>query len=628
MSPWDLEPIDKDRRPNSVDRLPVLPSEIVRTFYRPRPEDWGGDRDSECKRISAALSQVMKLAIAEPFVSFVDLNLCPYPVDLFTIKSRLDNRFYRRTSAVEFDVNYIYTNARMFNQPESDIVRSASIIIKSCMKFIRNNTAVAKYQMRIEGTDETAYGLNTTKCGAKRNGTTSNIRPRSRRSSQHIESECMEIIGNRDAVDVPTIYQRLTRSRRLTTTHSHSHQGPSGSRNPQPSKTHQSIRPVPSPPNPTSASSGVRSAASSPNDCHTSPGSDSIGSGKPSPESQGKGNQSLPYTLKWINGVKYFECNVCTKTFSFESHLDRHLAVHTSERPFKCKICKKRFAAKSNLEIHFRVHTGERPFKCKICKKRFAQMPHLKSHVRVHTGERPFKCQVCDQSFTQSSSRKSHMQIHTGEKPFSCDICKKRFSRKSGLKLHKQRQHINEQPYKCGGCQKKYVSASRLRNHWKTSNCEPSSVDELSLSDSNDSDVEGNNCICRTISTAKNKFKNFSETNIRLCTTGMGDTEEERSDSLANQQQNDRPQSRKGKSLAPTNSKMSQLVHSTVGALHRRPLEDEEETSSESPSSSHSESSSDDDEESNRYFVFFLHFIRFLFICIFTFLFLKEGNSL
>ena len=83
MSPWDLEPIDEERRPREVGAgVPVLPSEIVGTLYRPRPEDWGGDRDSECKRISAALSQVMKLAIAEPFTSPIDLNLCPYPMDL------------------------------------------------------------------------------------------------------------------------------------------------------------------------------------------------------------------------------------------------------------------------------------------------------------------------------------------------------------------------------------------------------------------------------------------------------------------------------------------------------------------------------------------------------------------
>ena len=71
--------------------------------------------------------------------------------------------------------------------------------------------------------------------------------------------------------------------------------------------------------------------------------------------------------------------------------------------------------------------------------------------------------------------------------------------------------------------------------------------------------------------------------------------------------------SAKGKSLAQRNSNISQFIHSRVGAHHRRPLEDEEETSS----SSHSEeNSSEDDEKSNRYMVFVLHLIRFLFIYI------------
>lgn len=62
MSPWDLEPIDQERRPASAgEGVPVLPAEIACTLYRPRAEDWppGGDRDSECDRIAAALSQVL-----------------------------------------------------------------------------------------------------------------------------------------------------------------------------------------------------------------------------------------------------------------------------------------------------------------------------------------------------------------------------------------------------------------------------------------------------------------------------------------------------------------------------------------------------------------------------------------
>ena len=187
MSPWDLEPIDEDRRPRKVGGgVPVLPSEIVGTLYRPRPEDWGGDRDSECKRISAALSQVMKLAIAEPFTSPIDLNLCPYPMDLPTIKQRLDNRFYRRISAVLFDLSYVFT--------KSNNIRSASITKDLCLEMIGTRDAVdaiyqrlrENYELREGGGDEIADGPTTSRAEAE---STSTMRTRSRRNLQISNSE-------------------------------------------------------------------------------------------------------------------------------------------------------------------------------------------------------------------------------------------------------------------------------------------------------------------------------------------------------------------------------------------------------------------------------------------------------
>ena len=138
MSPWDLEPIDEDRKPAKIGvGVPALPEEIVRTLYRPGPEDWGGlDRDSECDRISAELSKV-------------DHNIFPsytcdveYPMNLSIIRSRLDNRFYRCSEAVEFDVNYLLTNASKFYKANSPIIRSASTATKFCLDIIRNSDVV------------------------------------------------------------------------------------------------------------------------------------------------------------------------------------------------------------------------------------------------------------------------------------------------------------------------------------------------------------------------------------------------------------------------------------------------------------------------------------------------------
>ena len=128
----------------------------------------------------------MSLAIAQPFASNADLNLCPYPVDLSTIKARLDNRFYRRTSAVEFDVRYIFTNALKFLRAKSDVVRSALIVRDMCLKIIRNHNAVVVVninqqlpaKLREGGTD--SGGPSTSRAEAT---------PNTSSASQHTESE-------------------------------------------------------------------------------------------------------------------------------------------------------------------------------------------------------------------------------------------------------------------------------------------------------------------------------------------------------------------------------------------------------------------------------------------------------
>eukprot|EP01083_Nonionella_stella_P267828 904997_1 len=73
-------------------------------------------------------------------------------------------------------------------------------------------------------------------------------------------------------------------------------------------------------------------------------------------------------------------------------------------KSIKCPYCDKHLW-KSNLERHIRIHTGERPFKCKHpgCEKAYTRNDNLVSHTRVHTGEKPFKCNYsgCGKAFTR-----------------------------------------------------------------------------------------------------------------------------------------------------------------------------------------------------------------------------------
>ena len=52
---------------------------------------------------------------------------------------------------------------------------------------------------------------------------------------------------------------------------------------------------------------------------------------------------------------------------------------------WQCQLCGKPSASRANLDKHMRVHTGERPFSCRVCKKRFNDKSAIFRHLRnVH----------------------------------------------------------------------------------------------------------------------------------------------------------------------------------------------------------------------------------------------------
>nr|XP_023022988.1 putative WEB family protein At1g65010, chloroplastic isoform X2 [Leptinotarsa decemlineata] len=165
-----------------------------------------------------------------------------------------------------------------------------------------------------------------------------------------------------------------------------------------------------------------------------------------------------------------YVCPQCEANFSNVEDFSAHLRIHKGKHPYTCIKCNLGFFSKKAYDAHAPVHVLrklkplEKKFRCDICAMEFGKLCDVDRHMRVHTGEKPSVCNICNKGFQQAHNLSKHLLTHLHIKPFQCEICNKGFGRVDVLARHLLT-HSLDKPFKCWVCQKGFIRQSQLTHH-------------------------------------------------------------------------------------------------------------------------------------------------------------------
>uniref|UniRef100_A0A915PM02 Bromo domain-containing protein n=1 Tax=Setaria digitata TaxID=48799 RepID=A0A915PM02_9BILA len=172
MSPWDVQP----QQPNRRSGIASEEDQVLFSQYPVNERDWIGAVEgiTACSgRLIDAIRSMEDDPHIKPFAAPVNLIEYPdylwdvdYPIDLSTIVERVRNRFYRRLASLEQDIRYIAINARLFNQPNSEIVRNSRVLVETLIRYLNDaqyTDAMQLFRMLKAGQDSELREYNNLK---------------------------------------------------------------------------------------------------------------------------------------------------------------------------------------------------------------------------------------------------------------------------------------------------------------------------------------------------------------------------------------------------------------------------------------------------------------------------------
>ena len=142
---------------------------------------------------------------------------------------------------------------------------------------------------------------------------------------------------------------------------------------------------------------------------------------------------------------KTYECKKCHAKFSQKQGKSRH-AKHCGEKSILLSCDRYSFATKrkDGLVRHQHKCIGKKSDKtCPICSKVFIANSHVLRHMKVHSQEVPYRCEFCDGTCKRADHFRNHQEnCSKSTKSFSCVDCGKCFRLNRSLKQHQK--HCNE----------------------------------------------------------------------------------------------------------------------------------------------------------------------------------------